>query len=226
MTFSEAGAATFAAPARSLDTAKRMHPPASLAIEQPSPDEALMRAYARGDVQAFETLYGRHKDATYRYFLRHAGGDAATADELHQDLWLRVIDARSRYEARAKFSTWLYTLARHRLIDHWRSRRPDAALTSLDDEGVLEQAEEQGVDSENPMGEPLHATIGAERQQRLIAALAEVPPSQRDAFLLHVEGGLSLEEISMLTSAPIETVKSRLRYAYRRLRNALEDLSR
>ena len=65
-------------------------------------DEALMRAYGQGDTQAFETLYARHKGATYRYFLRHAGSNVATADELHQDLWLRVIGARERYEAQAK----------------------------------------------------------------------------------------------------------------------------
>ena len=204
-----------------------MHSSIPVAIEQPPADEALMRAYASGDARAFEALYGRHKDATYRYFLRHASGDRPTADELHQDLWLRVIDARFRYEAHAKFATWLYTLARHRLIDHWRARRPVAALASLDDDGVLVQAEDHSVESGNHMhDDPLRATIDAESGQRLIAALAEVPPAQRDAFLLHVEGGLTLEEIAVLTSASTETVKSRLRYAYRRLRNALEEWPR
>ena len=203
------------------------HPTAaSVAIESPATDEALMCAYGRGDAGAFEALYTRHKGATYRYFLRHAGGDAATADELHQDLWLRVIDARTRYEAHAKFSTWLYTLARHRLIDHWRARRPNVALASFDEERVLEQAEEQSVDTGDAADDPLRATIDAEGRQRLIAALAEVPTLQRDAFLLHVEGGVSLEEIADLTSASVETVKSRLRYAYRRLRKALEEVSR
>ena len=98
-------------------------------------DEALMRAYGQGDAQAFETLYARHKGATYRYFLRHAGSNVATADELHQDLWLRVIGARERYEAQAKFSTWLYTLARHRMVDHWRSSH-GVSLASLEDDGI------------------------------------------------------------------------------------------
>jgi RNA polymerase sigma-70 factor (ECF subfamily) len=203
------------------------HPAAaSVEIEHASSDEALMRAYGEGDACAFEDLYARHKGATYRYFLRHCSGDAATADELHQDLWLRVIDARSRYQVQAKFSTWLYTLARHRLIDHWRARRPAVAMASLEDDGVLEQAEEHFVDSSRRSDDLLQATIDAESERRLIAALAEVPPLQRDAFLLHVEGGLSLDQIASLTSASAETVKSRLRYAYRRLRNALEDLSR
>ena len=186
-------------------------------------DEALMRAYGQGDAQAFETLYGRHKGGTYRYFLRHVGSDAATADELHQDLWLRVIDARQRYEVQARFSTWLYTLARHRLIDHWRSRH-GVSLASLEDDGVIARAEQSVAASRDRDDDPLHASIDAESRRRLLAALADVPPLQRDAFLLHVEGRLTLEQIAALTATPGETVKSRLRYAYRRLRQSLEDL--
>jgi RNA polymerase sigma-70 factor (ECF subfamily) len=190
---------------------------------EPRTDEALMRAYGQGDVRAFEALHARHKGATYRYFLRHAGGDTATADELHQDLWLRVIGARDRYEAQAKFSTWLYTLARHRLVDHWRSRH-GVSLASLEDEAIVLQVEESVAASRDVDDDPLHASIDAETRRRLIAALADVPPLQRDAFLLHIEGGLPLDEIASLTGTSIETVKSRLRYAYRRLREALEDL--
>jgi len=180
-----------------------------------------MRAYGHGDARAFETLYARHKAATYRYFLRH--GDADTADELHQDLWLRVIGARERYEAQAKFSTWLYTLARHRMVDHWRSRY-GVTLASLEDEATAALAEESVSALRDGSDDPLYATIDDEARRRLVAALANVPKLQRDAFLLHVEAGLSLEEIASLTAASGETVKSRLRYAYRRLRAALEDL--
>jgi len=204
-----------------LDTARRMH--LRNAEMEPRTDEALMRAYGQGDARAFEALYARHKGATYRYFLRHAGGDTATADELHQDLWVRVIGARERYEAQAKFSTWLYTLARHRLVDHWRSRH-GVSLASLEDDAILMQAEESAAASRDVDDDPLHASIDAETRRRLVAALADVPPLQRDAFLLHIEGGLSLDEIASLTATSGETVKSRLRYAYRRLRDTLEDL--
>jgi RNA polymerase sigma-70 factor (ECF subfamily) len=201
-----------------------MHPAHDVELESRT-DEALMRAYGQGDARAFEPLYARHKGATYRYFLRHADSDAATADELHQDLWMRVIDARERYEVQARFSTWLYTLARHRLIDHWRSRH-GVTLASLEDDGMLMQAEqcaaEAGV-AGSEVDDPLHASIAEERRRRIVAALADMPPLQRDAFLLHVEGGLSLDEIGSLTATPGETVKSRLRYAYRRLRRTLED---
>jgi len=196
----------------------------SLPAEQEArTDEALMRAYDGGDARAFEVLYERHKAATYRYFLRHAGGHAATADELHQDLWLRVIGARARYTAQAKFSTWLYTLARHRMIDHWRARH-GVSLASLEDAETLAQAEESFAATQGSNDDPLGTSMGLEARQRLVAALADVPTLQRDAFLLHVEGGLSLQEIADLTAASVETVKSRLRYAYRRLRKALEDM--
>ena len=186
-------------------------------------DEVLMRAYGDGDARAFEALYARHKGATYRYFLRHANGQAATADELHQDLWLKVIGARERYRAQAKFSTWLYTMARHRMIDHWRAR-DGVSLASLEDAETVTQVETAAASSHEASDDPLGASIDAEARQRLIAALADVPTLQRDAFLLHLEGGLSLEEIAGLTASSVETVKSRLRYAYRRLRAALEDL--
>lgn len=194
------------------------------AEQEPRADEALMRAYGDGDARAFEALYARHKAATYRYFLRHSGGNAATADELHQDLWLKVIGARARYEAQARFSTWLYTLARHRMVDHWRSHH-GISLASLEDEATVTQAEESVAAARDGSDDPLHATIDAQARGRLLVALADVPPLQRDAFLLHVEGGLSLEEIASLTAASGETIKSRLRYAYRRLRAALEDMA-
>jgi RNA polymerase sigma-70 factor (ECF subfamily) len=204
-----------------LDTARRMQPPN--AEYDPRTDEALMLAYGRGDARAFERLYARHRTATYRYFLRHAGGNVATADELHQDLWLKVIGARGRYAAQAKFTTWLYTLARHRVVDHWRALH-GIALESLEDEAIGTQVEDSMAAAQQGSDNPLRATIDAQARRRLFAALAMVPPLQRDAFLLHIEGGLALEEIAGLTAVSGETVKSRLRYAYRRLRAALEDM--
>src|SRR3982750_3487203 len=87
--------------------------------DEPS-DEDLMVAYARGRADAFETLYARHRKAVYRYVIRHCRS-GATADELFQDLWMNVIRGRSTYVPTARFATWLYTLAHHRLVDHWRA---------------------------------------------------------------------------------------------------------
>ena len=184
-------------------------------------DEALMLAYAGGSSAAFDRLYARHRGGTYRYLLRHTG-NAASAQEMHQDVWLKVVRARDGYTPDARFTTWLYTIARHRLVDHWRSQR-GILFTSLQDEGADNALDDLGMDDGSGM-DPLSMTIDAQCGRRLVEALAGVPPAQRDAFLLHVEGGLSLPEIAALTSTSAETVKSRLRYAYKRLRAVLEDL--
>ena len=184
-------------------------------------DEALMLAYAGGSSAAFDRLYARHRGGTYRYLLRHTG-NAASAQEMHQDVWFKVVRARDGYTPDARFTTWLYTIARHRLVDHWRSQR-GILFTSLQDEGADNALDDLGMDDASGM-DPLSMTIDAQCGRRLVEALAGVPPAQRDAFLLHVEGGLSLPEIAALTSTSAETVKSRLRYAYKRLRAVLEDL--
>lgn len=199
------------------DTAGRMRP-ADTATSDES-DEALMLAYARGSAAAFERLYARHKGPTYRYFLRHTT-DRGAADELQQDVWLKIVRARERYAADARFTTWLYTLARHRLVDHWRAQR-GARFTSLDgdDDDATPALEDLADDAD-----PLERVIDVQAGRRLVEALVDVPTAQRDAFLLHVEAGLSLADIASLANVPVETIKSRLRYAYRRLRAALEDL--
>jgi RNA polymerase sigma factor (sigma-70 family) len=95
---------------------------------------------------------------------------------------------------------------------------------SIDDESVAAAVEETMASSAGNAAEPLRATMSAQAARRLVDALQSVPAAQRDAFLLHVDGGLSLAEIGALSNEPAETIKSRLRYAYRRLRAALEDL--
>lgn len=208
-------------PVGRTDTARSMRT-AGIGNASVDEDQALMLAYARGDAASFERLYARHRGPTYRYLLRHTS-NRATADELHQDVWMRVIRARERYRPEARFTTWLYTLARHRLIDHFRSA-DDSVAASLSDGGA-DDPPRVPVDGSATVADPLARVIDAESGHRLLAALADVPAAQRDAFLLHVEAGLSLDEIASLAGVPMETVKSRLRYAYRRLRGALEDHS-
>ena len=95
-------------------------------------DEDLMLAYAAGDAGAFDALYARHRGGLYRYFARQVRG-AAAADELFQDVWMNVIRVRETWRPTAKFTTWLYTLARNRLVDHWRATG-QATLVSIDDD--------------------------------------------------------------------------------------------
>src|SRR4029077_19590021 len=101
-------------------------------------DEELMLAYGGGDAGAFEVLYRRHRGPLYRFLLRQVN-DAATAEELFQDVWMRVIDSRERYEPRAKFTSWVYAMAHNRLMDHYRASgrarflSPEEAAAAIDD---------------------------------------------------------------------------------------------
>src|SRR5258708_38023668 len=94
-------------------------------------DEQLMLAYAGGDAGAFEALYARHKGALFRFVLRSVKA-RGEAEELFQEIWMRAIEARGRYAPQAKFSTWLYTIAHNRLVDHWRAN--GLAPVSRDDD--------------------------------------------------------------------------------------------
>jgi RNA polymerase sigma-70 factor (ECF subfamily) len=177
-------------------------------------DEELMLSYGGGDAGAFETLYRRHRGPLYRFLLRQLG-DTATAEELFQDVWMRVIDFRGRYQARAKFSSWVYAIAHNRLMDFYRANGKARFLDQ-------EQAEEalDALPAEDP---PADVLIDNKRAaERLLAALSELPEAQREAFLLQQEGDLSVEEIGAATGVSRETAKSRLRYALAKLRASLE----
>ena len=178
-------------------------------------DEELMLAYAGGDAGAFEALYAKHKGALFRFVLRSMKV-RGEAEELYQDVWMKVIEARARYAPQAKFTTWLYTIAHNRLVDHWRVK--GLTVVSLDDEDrpVAEAAADPG--SEPPR-------MGEARQtlDRRSAARAALPRAQREVFLLHHEGGLGIAEIAAATGSAEEAAKSRLRYAMNKLREAIGD---
>ena len=190
------------------------------AIAAETRDEDLMLAYAAGDAAAFDALYARHKGGVYRYVLRHCG-HAGVGDELFQDVWMNVIRARASYAPSAKFTTWLYRIAHNRLIDHWRATGHVELVTAGPDD-----------DADDPLealpaahGDEPEVRAGArEMSERLKAAFAALPAAQREAFLLHQEGGLELAEIAALTGAGVEAVKSRIRYAVTKLRAELGDL--
>ena len=174
-----------------------------------------MLRYRDGDGNAFDLLYARHKGALFRYCLRHCR-QRGVAEETFQDVWMRVINARGRYEARAKFTTWLYRIAHNRVIDGYRSDN-SGRIQSLDsDESEVEPAA-------SPLDGPQRRTSSQQQAARLRALLAALPAEQRDVFLLHEEAGLPLDAIAEISGDGRETAKSRLRYALSKLRAALKD---
>lgn len=181
-------------------------------------DENLLAAYAAGDARAFGELYDRHERAVYRYFLRQ-GAAAATADDLLQETWLAVVRHAANFEPRAKFTTWLYTVARSKLVDHWRARDPAISFDDASNDPDGAPFDIAGSDAQRPDIQALSRA----QARAFVAAVEALPPVQRETFLLQAEGGLSLEEIAAVTGAGHETVKSRLRYAMTKLRAAMED---
>lgn len=180
-------------------------------------DETLMLGFAAGDARAFEMLYDRHALPVWR-FVQRSVHDRALTDDLVQDVWFSLVRQAPRYEPRARFRTWLFTLAHHRLVDHWRTHKAHASLDAATDDGAT-LADTLAADS--GFG-PVRQLQSREQAQALLDALAALPLPQREAFLLQAEGGLSLVEIAEATGVNAETAKSRLRYARERLRHTLE----
>ncbi|MEO8005697.1 MAG: RNA polymerase sigma factor [Betaproteobacteria bacterium] len=178
-------------------------------------DEQLMLRYRDGDAQAFETLYGRHRGGVFRYVLRQVGL-RSSAEEVFQEIWMKIISSRARYRVEARFATFLYHIAHNCVVDHFRRKTPLHLISLDDDDG-------EALEVAGPAGEQPERVVALRQSAaRLLNALALLPPEQREVFLLHEEGGLTLEEIATVTSTGRETVKSRLRYALARLREGIE----
>lgn len=185
-------------------------------IDSGESDEALIGRYARGDAAAFAVLYRRHELRTWRYLERNVG-NRATAEEVLQEVWFAIARDAPRYQPTAKFTTWLFAIARNRMIDALRSARPQL---SLDTVGYEAAAVVEQLTTEPSVG-PLAAALVRDQAMALSEALAQLPREQRDAFLLQLEGELSVEEVAQITRSSFETTKSRLRYARTKLRELL-----
>jgi RNA polymerase sigma-70 factor, ECF subfamily len=181
-------------------------------------DEVLMLRYARdGDAGAFSTLYARHRVRLNRYLVRMCG-DRGRAEEVFQDAWLQVVGARARWRPEARFTTWLWQIARNRMIDVLRrDGRVGPSLDAPESEAMV--AALSGAESDTParLAERMRVAAG------IVAAVEALPLEQREAFLLHEDGEMTLDEIAVLTGVGRETVKSRLRYALRKLRGQLAE---
>jgi RNA polymerase sigma-70 factor, ECF subfamily len=185
-------------------------------------DESLMLRYRDGDVRAFELLVTRHRKPLYNFILRFVR-DTAQAEDVTQEAFLRLVKGADAYERQAKFTTWLYTIARNLCVDasrrgkHRKAASLDAPLG--DDDGAVSLLDLL------PDG-----TAGVDRQAqsrelglRLRQAIESLPDEQREIFLLREVADLQFNEIANVVGCPENTVKSRMRYALEKLREALEE---
>ena len=171
-------------------------------------DETLMMAYADGNMEAFELLYSRHRGPLYRYILRQVS-DAATANDLFQGSWEKIIKASGSYKPSAPFKAWMYRIAHNHVVDYYRRIRPVSEI--LPDQ----------IEAKNPA--PEKQLLDEQRSSDLRAAVNQLPAEQKDALLLKLEAGLDLQTIADVTGVNRETAKSRLRYAVGKLKKNLTE---
>jgi len=204
------------APARHLASRTGLH--RLSALPQPiaeQDDERLLARYIAGDTLAFNALYQRHRAPLWRYLTRLMGS-TAIGEELYQEVWQKVIQQRTQFSG-APFKPWLYKVAHNLALDQMR-RNQRAPMQSLDD---MVANFPFLLDSHRSDDSPEACQLDEEQHQRLLQALAELPPEQRDVVLMKAEGDLTLEQMGELTGQGRETVKSRLRYALAKLKAVL-----
>jgi RNA polymerase sigma-70 factor (ECF subfamily) len=187
-------------------------------------DEALLGRYQGGDRSAFGQLVGRHKTPIFNFILRQVRV-ASVAEDLTQEVFVRVVTGAADFRHSSRFTTWVYTIARNLCIDQLRKDR-------LRRHPSLDQS--QGPDSDGPsLGEQLadehpdhqtdRAAIGGELSAHILRAVEELPEDQREVFLLRETANIPFKDISTMLGIPENTVKSRMRYALERLQRALAE---
>lgn len=171
-----------------------------------------MLSYAGGDYSAFEQLYQRHRLPLMRYLKRRLG-DLTLAEEVFQEIWLKVINARQEYRALALFKTYLYKIARNALIDYYRKD---------DSQPQFDHQQNTLASVSDPIADPERSLCAQNQLKVLLELIEKLPVEQGESFLLKEEAGLSIEEIAQVTGTSVEAAKSRVRYAMQKLRSGLE----
>ena len=189
-------------------------------------DLSLLQQYEQGDQKAFERLFRRYREPLYRFVLRFLRDEQASADAV-QDVFLKVLKDPTRFEARSRFSTWLHAIARNLCLDLLRKKK-------IRNHPSLSQPTK--LDAANPNGPPLVEQIACDQPPtdeqasrrplriQLLVAIRSIPIEQRRVFLLRELAGMRFVAISQLLGIPVNTAKSRMRYALINLRRALWEL--
>jgi RNA polymerase sigma-70 factor, ECF subfamily len=183
-------------------------------------DEDLLALYATGDADAFGVLLERYRRPMFNFVARNAG-DAPRAEDLTQEVFLRAIQRADQFRGESKVSTWLYRIARNLCIDH-RRRMQHRRHASLD----TPSAGDGPSLAERLPGDARTADrdlVDGDLRARILAALEALPEDQREVFLLRQFENMAFAEIGEVVGASENTVKSRMRYALLRLREALSE---
>ncbi len=191
-------------------------------------DAALLRKFSLGQTDAMERLVQRHGSSVYA-FVRRFLGSTPVADDVYQEVWLKVIRYADRFEGRSRFSTWLFQITRNVCMDHRRSSLRRKEGVSLERDGALSPEGGDGVPLRDQVADRAPATddrvAGDEERAAIEHAIAQLPDEQREVLLLREKTELTFEEIAELAGLSPNTVKSRMRYALLNLRKALKGVA-
>src|SRR5579862_5148171 len=175
--------------------------------------DELIRGLQAGRPEAFERLVRDYGDRIYRFVKRLAG--ERPAEDLTQEVFLRVHRSIESYRPEGRFESWLFAIANHLCIDLARRRKPDMPLSELGGDLVADRFAAISR-------EPLESMEDEERRRAILAAVDRLPFEQRQVFLLREEAGLSFREIAELTGCPLNTALGRMHYAMEALRRSLK----
>ena len=183
-----------------------------------------MLRYQRGDRVAFAELVRRHKTRLYNFALRYVRS-GSVAEDITQEAFVRVVQRAAEFKHEARFTTWLYTIARNLCIDHSRKmklrRHPSLDAPITDDSGS--HALSDVLADRRPEAEIDRAAEWSVMRQSIVLAVGALPDDQREVFLLREVANLPFKEIAEVTGIAENTIKSRMRYALERLRVALSE---
>ena len=181
--------------------------------------EDLLQQYRKGHHEALETIVELTRVPLYRFILGLVR-DPHVAEDVFQDVWLRAIKGLHRYE-RDRLLAWLFRIARNRVIDLSRKRKPDASLQQPVGSGTEATTLEYFLSSSSPGGE--RNTSNRELAQRIFQAVDRLPPEQREVYLMRTEAEIPFKEIALAQGVPLNTALARMQYALKRLRSELSE---
>ena len=178
--------------------------------------KSIARGLRRRDPDLLDRLIEQYHFRLFRYLL-YVTGNKERAEDFFQETWIRVLERGHQYDGKSKFEVWLFSIARHLVIDWHRSKKPQSldTLTDPEREHPLQLVNENAVS-------PLHQVLGQENEEIVQTSLQKIPAIYREVLVLRFQEELQIDEMAGVLSIPLSTVKSRLYRGLQALRGALQ----
>jgi len=177
----------------------------------------LAQALRSGDPDVLDTLIEKYQHRLMRYLISITG-NRATAEDVFQETWLHVLERGHQYREQWKFEVWLFSIARHLVIDLSRRKKSD----SLD--ALMNPDEGAGFEPPASTSSPFDDVLAREESARMAQVLLRIPAGYREVLMLRFQEDLALEEMANIIKAPLSTVKSRLYRGLDALRQQIEGI--